>query len=359
MGANRINFLASAAIGSLFVFIPLIAKDMGATDMTIGLIMAVYGATNMLSFFIFGRLSDTVGRKIFIMLGLGMSTLAFFAHILANSVMSLLIIRALAGFSVGVYPAALTAYVWERKKRLGKFTSYASLGWGVGALIAGIIASYKGMFLITSVLFFISFLISVRLPFVKELHHKVPFFPKELIRQNLPIYLPFSLRHLGANMVWTIFPLYLLGLGATVLWVGIINFTNSAMQFVIMRRIERKREKMLIRVGLASSALAFLSLSFATHYAHALLIMLMVGVSWATLYMGSVTYLAKSNVEKATAVGILNSTLSLCNVLGPLLGGIIAQLYGYKAVMLVAAFLSLAGLGAAKIERSGEALNSS
>jgi predicted MFS family arabinose efflux permease len=52
----------------------------------------------------------------------------------------------------------------------------------------------------------------------------------------------------------------------------------------------------------------------------------------------------QSNTEKATCSGILSSVISLSMVVGSLLGGVIAQLFGYTATMYVATALTLIAL---------------
>ena len=47
--------------------------------------------------------------------------------------------------------------------------------------------------------------------------------------------------------------------------------------------------------------------------------------------------LARDNPEKATAQGLLESSISLSLVLGPLIGGFVAHRYGYSGPLYVGA----------------------
>jgi predicted MFS family arabinose efflux permease len=55
-------------------------------------------------------------------------------------------------------------------------------------------------------------------------------------------------------------------------------------------------------------------------------------------------YVMERNDEKGTAVGILQSVLSVSAILGALLGGAVSFAFGYHGAMYVATGLAVAGL---------------
>jgi predicted MFS family arabinose efflux permease len=59
------------------------------------------------------------------------------------------------------------------------------------------------------------------------------------------------------------------------------------------------------------------------------------------MYVGSLNHLLENNAEKATAAGMLNSAVSLAGIIGPIIGGITAELFGYKTVLYNASALTL------------------
>jgi MFS family permease len=138
--------------------------------------------------------------------------------------------------------------------------------------------------------------------------------------------------------------LYIASLGGDKFWIGVIYMMNTASQVVVMRYADRFREKPLIIAGFVVSLVTFLSFSLAQVFYHLLPMQVLLGVSWACLYVGSLLYLMKHNVEKATSTGILSSVVSLAAVFGSLLGGIIAQIFlDYRATMYAAAILTATG----------------
>jgi len=357
---NIIQFLAYAAIMASMIFIPVLAADeLNASKFEIGIIFAGYALAVFISSYIFGRASDMHGRRIFIKLGLLASAVFYFLQVFADSVLSLIVIRILAGFAAGIFPAALTIYVYESKGRLGKFSAYGSLGWAFGSLITAVLALaayevvfesnfylinfYNLIFISSSVMFFIAFIFSLGLREKKTVKLKVPFFPAKLIKENFSLYFSYFLRHTGANAVWLVFPLYLLELGADKFWVGIIYFINAGTQFLIMRRIDKFKSKLLITLGLGVSVLVFTGFALAQNFYQIIPVQVLLAVSWSCLYVGSLLMLTGKNIEKATSIGILNSIIYFSAIAGPVIGGIAAEFYGFKGVMFAGAGLSLIG----------------
>jgi len=343
MRTNIIQLLFSFSMILSWMFIPTLAKDLGASNLQVGLIGASYGVSIFISSYIFGRASDMWGRKIFITLGLGLCALSFLLQVLAKDILSLAALRFIVGFTVGISTAPLIAYVFETGEKMGKFSSYGSLGWALGNILAGIIAVYWQLFTISSVFFLIAFAISIHLPPSEHQKVRIPIFPKEVIKRNFRVYFSYFLRNTGASSIWTIFPLFLLDIGASKFWIGMIYFMNSGFQVIIMRYVDRYSDTRLINAGLLISTFVFLGYSVATDYRQVMPLQIFLAFSWSCLYVGSLLYMTHRNVERATSVGMLTSVISISGAFGPILGGIISQLYGYREVMVFAAFLSIIG----------------
>ncbi len=71
---------------------------------------------------------------------------------------------------------------------------------------------------------------------------------------------------------------------------------------------------------------------------------IVLGFSWATMYVGSLKFITEKNTETATAGGWFNSVTSLSSIVGPILGGFIATI-GYDLTFVVAAAMALVALG--------------
>ncbi|ODS37690.1 MAG: hypothetical protein A7315_00020 [Candidatus Altiarchaeales archaeon WOR_SM1_79] len=111
---------------------------------------------------------------------------------------------------------------------------------------------------------------------------------------------------------------------------GIIYFINAGTQFLIMRRIDKFKSKLLITVGLSVSVLVFMGFALAQNFYQIIPVQVLLAVSWSCLYVGSLLMLTERNIEKATSIGILNSIIYFSAIAGPVIGGIAAEFYGFK-----------------------------
>ncbi|MEM2289576.1 MAG: MFS transporter [Candidatus Hadarchaeales archaeon] len=343
-----LTFQSRAALTLSSLLIPLLAQELNLSYFQLGLVVMSYGLAMAASNFLFGRLSDLRGKRLpFIKLGFALAFPAFLLQLLMKGFGSMLLVRTAAGFCAGVAASPLIAHLSELphyREKVWLFSGFTSLGWTVGYIGAGLVPDYWMAFLLSSVLFLLAFLLAFRLS-ETEVKRTAPS-PRNLLKQNYPLYTCYLLRHVGAQAVWTIFPVYLLQLGASRGWIGGLHALNCGMQFVFMSllstRGETLNDKKLVRIGLLLSAFVFLFYSLATSYLHILPCQFVLAMAWSTLYVGSLLYLLRKNVEKATSAGLLESTINVAGVVGPFLGGVIAELWGMRASMLIACGLSLA-----------------
>jgi MFS family permease len=342
--AIGVQALSNLGLSSAGLFIPLLAHELGASDLELGFIGAGFGAAFFASAWTFGRLADRGRRLAVVRAGLLASALAAPLHMLATDPATLALARALFGFAAGVYPAALIAYAYDAQRRPGRFAGWGALGWGIGTLLAGLLGTHREIFALASLAMAASFVLALRLPPRPEVRVRVPWLPREVIRNNAPAYVAMLLRHTGAAAVWIIFPLYLQQLGATPLWIGVLYFLNTGSQFVFMGFLDRYRPAPLVVGGLVASSVVFMLFYVAPVWWLLVPVQLLLALSWALLYVGALAWVMERNVERATSTGLLQSTTSLANVLGPALGGAVAHAAGYDATMVLASFLSLAAV---------------
>lgn len=344
MKTNLIRFLTYASIMASWTYLSIFARSLGISDTEIGFIVAFYSLALFSSSFIFGRAADRYGRKPFLTIGLILSAAVFFLQIFAKDFLVLLTIRALVGFCSGVYPASLIAYVHENKEDLPKFSSFGSLGWALGSLIAGSIAVYftvKGIFIFSSLLCFLAFVTALRMRFGEHASIDVPKLPIEIVKKNLSLYLSILIRHSGAQMIWTFWPLFLGSLGADLFWIGVIQMTNFITQFLFTYTLSSRIEYgSSVIAGLILSGITFFSFTLATDFWQIIPTQILLGISWALMYVGGLRYLLDRNTEKATVSGLFGSVLSLSSIAGPFMATFVVAFSSYRATMYLASILA-------------------
>ncbi|MFD1563680.1 MFS transporter [Haloarchaeobius amylolyticus] len=159
---RRVLALAGArmadGIGNSFliIVIPLYVTSgvVGGTSfgleesMIIGLILSLFGFLNSSVQPVTGRLSDRLGRrKPFILVGLAGLALTNVAYVVAETYVSLLIIRGLQGVSVAFIIPASVALVNElassgdRGGNMGVYNTFRLVGFGAGPAVAGAVVN--------------------------------------------------------------------------------------------------------------------------------------------------------------------------------------------------------------------------
>lgn len=347
-----LNFLIYAANFSSLIFVPLLSRDLGANPWEVGLVGTVYGATYWISSLYFGWRSDVRGRVRFIRLGLICGAVAFTGQLLARDLVTLAVWRGLVGFALGMATAALVALVYETGGQMGIFSSYGSLGWVAGALAGALLQDYRRLFLLSALLSGLALVFSAGLREPESgAGRPVPRLG-EVLRRQAHVYAAVFLRHVGAGGVWVLLPLYFAELGASRAWIGILWALNFAGQVPAMRLAEHFNAERIFRFGLLGSFLVFLGYALAGNYVQLIPVQGLLAVAWSCLYVGALLLVLRAGVERGTASGGLVATLNLCEAVGPLWGGAVAQVWSYRAVMGLAAGLSLAGLAVYAVRRS-------
>ncbi len=342
--SNLIQFFTNTAIFASSIFIPILAKELGAGDLTIGLIVSVFNLTYFLSSYLFGILTDRRSPRKILVIGLFLSAVFFAAQVLSVNLVSLFWIRALAGFAAGTFPVALTVNAFnDRAGRMGKFVAYGSLGWAIGSVLAGFLVRYNPIFLISALLFFVSFVVSLRFPEVRSAQ-RTGFIPLALFKKNARIYIPYFLRMLGAQTAWGLFPLYLMGIGADKFLVAAAYFINCFTQFFFMQYVERFRNLYLINIGLFTSVLSFIGYAVLHNIWLIFPVQVLLAYSFSALQVGANQEILHRNQAKGSAVGILNAGINSTAVVGPFLAGLIVNYWGFDWVMWFAAAVTFLGL---------------
>ena len=338
-----VSLLLNLAVEASGIFLPLYAKSVGSSNLEIGFIAATYGIAFFLSSLFFGRQSDIHGRVGFIRLGLGLSAIAYLSQVAAHTTITLLVARGVIGFCLGITSAAIMAYTYENQKEIGNFVSYGSLGWLLGALAAATIGKYEVLFLTSAATSVLAFLVSLSLREEPTSRIRVPVLPLSLIKANRKVYLAFFSRQLGASAIWAILPIYLTGIGASKLWIAILDGINMGSQFIAMRFVGKFNPAKLFRIGLLLSALVFAIYGIATNYLQVIPVQILLAIAWASMFIGALNDLLRKSNERGTVSGLLYSTIYLSAGLGPFLGGAVTQVWGFATLMYAGSSLSFLG----------------
>lgn len=344
-----IQVLANGAFLASFTYISIYGWEIGLTKLQITLIAALYSVSAFFSSYLFGRAADRYGRRRMLNIGLIGASIFALLQAVGWSFSSLSILRFLAGIGFGMFPAALAGYAFSARSKMGRFSAFGALGWGLSLFASGIIAEAWGVrsiFIFGSIMLLSAFLISWTLKPIPQAKIRTPLFPVKMVMKNGSILLPFIIRHATASSIWILWPLFLKDNIGLSLWdIGVVVATNSITQFIFMYIIgDRIRPRLSVAVGLLATSAAVFSFTLIQTYPLFLLTQVILGFSWAMLYVGALRYMLEKNPERATAAGLLNSSISFSSLLGPLISIAIVALLpsiSYEGPMYVAGVASL------------------
>ncbi|MBT4196710.1 MAG: MFS transporter [Gammaproteobacteria bacterium] len=350
----------------LFMILPvfsLYASDYaGATPILIGLAIGIYGLTQGLFQLPFGFLSDRVGRKKMIILGLLLFVAGSMVAAMADSIHQIIFGRALQG--MGAIAAVVMALAADLSREEVRMRVMASIGMSIGmafmlSMILGPIFAanfgISGIFWITSMLALLSIFIILFItptPEKQSFHRDTQLSigdiskvlaDRELLRLDLGVFV----LHMVLAATFVLFPLILrdqLQIEVLQHWKTYLSvFIISIVIMVPMIIVAEKKRKMkpMFLVGILVVGLAEVGLYLFNGYVpmFIMLVLFFAGFNFLEASMPSLVAKISPADMKGTAMGLFSSAQFLGAFAGGLLGGV---MLAYESQNL--AFLQLAVL---------------
>jgi MFS family permease len=127
---------------------PLYEERYSFGELMVTVIFAVYAFGVIAGLLVFGNLSDEIGRKPVLLLGLGFSAASAFLFVFAGSLTPIFVGRVVSGLSAGIFTGTATATLVDLapggRRRLASIVAVVVNlgGLGLGTLLAGLLADY-------------------------------------------------------------------------------------------------------------------------------------------------------------------------------------------------------------------------
>ncbi|MFZ9294027.1 MAG: MFS transporter [Candidatus Nanopelagicaceae bacterium] len=377
---TTISFLVAIGFGLIIPAIPIFARTFGVTNTLIGLIISSFAIMRFLSGLFSGKLVDRFGERL--VLGSGLLMVSVFTLLagLAQSYGQLLFFRTAGGlgssmFSVSAGALLLRVVGDDQRGRAQSLYNGGFIAGGVagpafgGALLA---ISPRAPFFIYTALLIVAGTVSLIFLHEKRLGSAsksvVSDGPALTIREALkirPYLYSLFLAFLGSwiffGMRSSILPLYAIDdLGVSTAVVG-LSFTLALIaQGAVMVRAGKYSDKNgrrpVILVGFAITLFSLILLTLSTNVTFYLISMLVLGLGagFATSAGAIVGDVIKGKSGKVYAFWQMAGDAGM--MVGPLLLGVVADLFTYRTAVLVSALVfSLAILIAIRIPETNSA----
>ena len=377
-------FFDLLGFGIVIPFLPMYAERLGIGAGAIGLLLSAYSITQFIFAPLLGRLSDRIGRRPIIMLGLFGSSLSYLIYGFTDSFAGLLISRALHGACAATISTA-QAYVADtteesrRAHAMGMIGAAFGLGFVLGPAVGGLLGtvSLRTPVLFAAALTFANLIFAaVWLP-----ESRVP--PdtargadpgaREVLREgsrdgsrwsfDLPRRLPrhraiaplfvvaflitFAIAGLEATFALTVPAVYgyaAAGVGGLLAFAGLVQ--AIAQGYLVGKLVPHTGEPALVVGGAAALAAGLAPLgSWSSHVAlYGMLILIASGYGLATTALTTLISRRTGRELQGEALGLNQSVLSLARVIGPIAGGMLYQAMGPAAPYLGGAAVAIVAM---------------
>ena len=323
----------------------------GLSDFQNGLLFSTFSICQFIATPVIGRLSDKYGRRPLLIVSILGTAVSFFLMAFAPNWIFLFIARALDGITAGNIPVASavisdTTTQEQRAKGFGIIGASFGFGFIFGPAISAATVSHSASlpFIIAGAISLIAVILTfIFLPetnkHIGEVKRSHLFNFKKLFHavfdQNVGptllitllnavsfslmifAYQPFSIKilHLSANQISLLFTLF-----------GVVGLTTQL--FLLQKAVSTFGLKRLFSLALFTISAVFFSLFFVRSVVAFVIASIFLGLSNSTVQPLIQTILSKETDEKSqgSILGLSASYMSIGQILGPVIGGVVATL---------------------------------
>jgi len=359
-------FSSMLGVGIIAPLLPLYAESLGASGIWLGVIFAAFSISRALLMPIVGHISDRKGRRIFICLGLFVYAAISLGYIWASRVSELTLVRLMHGAASAMIVPIAQAYIGELSPEgeegtwMGYFNAAFLTGYGFGPLLGGVLTDYFSMeaaFSTMGGLNLLAFLLVFSL--LPEVRHQEKRSEKpkpSLLKMKesgvIKGLVSFRLMYdLGMGAFMAFLPLFGAGLGLSPARIGavlaIYLLLMSTSQLFSGRIADVFNRKRLVILGSLVGP-TFIALVPTMQHFWQLLALCIFGAIGGALSLPAASALTVDEGKKygmGSAMGILNMAQSIGMAMGPLIGGLIADLMNINSVFYFGAGVGLFGTG--------------
>jgi len=356
-------FIAVLGVGIIGPIIPIYATDLGATGVTLGLMIAAFSISRTALQPVVGSQSDRHGRKRFLVAGLSLYAVMGLTYTLATSVEHLILIRLFHGVGSAMIMPIAMAYIGDltphgqEGRYMGMLNIALFAGISGGPILGGVFRDTIG---INPAFYTMSALTAASLALILIL---LPPQRSDRERQSAPGLLTTLRRMLRNNrvvgmllprigtmivMIPTMGFLPILmdkSMGATGIEIGIViaarTIVTAGLQFPFGKLADRYSKVVLILTGcLIISAGVFL-MPFAADFLQLVWLSVLIGIGEALIWptLGAIAVEEGHQYGQGSMMGVFNMAMSLGVLIGSLVAGSLMDLIGLEYAFYVTAII--------------------
>ena len=356
-----LSAIISLRFFGLFIVLPVISVYAinlhGATTTLVGIVVGGYALTQMIFQIPFGIMSDKLGRKGTIIVGLILFAMGSLLCAIANDILTLLLGRFMQG--AGAIGAVVTAMISDlvkeeqRPKAMAMMGGSIAMAFAVSMILGPTIGAFLGvefLFVLVTIIAIVSIIVLLKMvpnpPKIKHDYHnknnkESVFFNSNLIKMNITNFLQKGLMTFAfmiipmvliRNYEWVMADLWQVYLPATIF--GVIAMAPAA----IIAEKKGKFKEILI-VGIIFFALSYLLIGNSNSSVMFVIgvVVFFVGFNMHEPIMQSLATKYAKVHQRGFVLGIFNSFGYFGTFLGGLLGGIFFEQVSLNEIVTVIA----------------------
>ncbi len=359
--------------------LPLFAERLGAGPEMVGFIVAASTLTGVCIKLPAGVLSDRLGRRLFLLLGLLVFAIAPWGYFLVTALWQLVALRFVHGLATAIFAPVALAVVADlfpdrRGETIGWYSALRQSGTLVGRMGGGALIDAAGFAAVFAVCGGIGVVILGLFVFssIGSRKQSVAVHDRLSWRQlwaglfeiaRHPKIVATSLiqgvQMLADGMLMAFLPLYGLTIGLTPTDVGLLfglqGIVSILARPVMGRQSDRVGRPPMIVIGLLLCAGAFGLLPLAVTFRALVLPSLLFGIGGAVVASATSAYVADlvTIQSMGSAMGVFGMLMDVGHASGPIIGGLLVAAFGYRpAFVMVAVFLLIGLAGFFVVERA-------
>lgn len=343
-----ILFIVMVGFGIVIPIMPFFVTDLGGGPATLGLFLAAFSLMQFIFAPMWGRLSDQIGRRPILLIGVLGYAVTFVLFGLANKLWMVFVIRVLAGIvSSATLPTSM-AYIAdtlegnERSRGMGLMGAAMGAGMIFGPAIGGWLG-HNGFALPFFAAGGLAFLVWIFAFFFLPESLKVKREANSAATSKLstqvvkhPLFLLFILVFV-LNFVMAIFQATFVLLAAaragfgpreTGLIFAVLGVIGIIVQGgLIGRLVKRFGDVKLVKAGMVIAALGMLSIAVSYHMAAVLITAAVLHTGLSLMSPSSSALVTKNTLDgQGASLGLMQSFGSLGRIIGPVIGGVLYDL---------------------------------
>jgi len=334
---SLLSFLSEVTVVSLAIYLPYRAFQLGANNVTAGIIGGASSIVYMFMPFAMGKLADRFGAKNIFLLGTILLFLTSFSYFLLSNLNLIILMRVIEGIGWAMIWPPLEAMVSSESSTVYANLAKFNISWGLGAALAPTLGaiiehelSIKYTLLFASICMFIASLLA------STLNKTIPNI-KNHVNSNKnnrhPILYPLyftGMYGITINVITTFFPKYASLNSLTVFEWGSIISSLLLARLIAFILAERIRQRISIKnifalFSFVSIVFPFTAIIFSSNFLILIISSALTGFSLGLVYSATLNkVMIDSFGGKGVAAGLFESSIGIGSFLGPILAGVIA-----------------------------------